>query len=257
MADEILCSIDAGIATITLNRPEKRNAINMAVLEGLRSLFADFEKSWDVRVVVVRGAGKAFCSGMHLQEMSRRLVEQADPESGVAAVLRQIEQSRHPTIAMIQGDAFAGGCELALHCDLRVAADVVRFAMPLARIGLIVPFALGQKLVEVVGPANTREMLFTARPVDARRAYEIGMVHRVVPPAELEDVTYDLARAVAANAPMSLAGMKATILRAASLREGIDHADLDEMVRRARKSTDAREGVRAMLEKRKPAFRGE
>ena len=158
---------------------------------------------------------------------------------------------------MVNGDALAGGCELALHCDLRIAADVARFGMPLARLGLVVPFLLGHKLVEIVGPAFTKQILFTGQPVGAGRAYEMGMVHQLVPLAELEKATYDLARTIADNAPLSLAGMKATILRTVALREKIEHQDLDEMANRARKSADAREGVQAMLEKRKPAFRGE
>jgi len=257
MADEILCEVAGGVATLTLNRPEKRNAMNTAVLDGLRRSFDELDENPDVRVVVVRGAGKAFCSGMDLNEMSGKQREAADPETGVTAVLQRIERSPHPTIAMVHGDAYAGGCELALHCDLRIAADVVRFAMPLARIGLVVPFPLGQKLVEIVGPSAAREILLVGRPLDARRALEMGMVHRVVPAAEVETVTYEMARNIADNAPLSLAGMKATILRAVSLRETIQYQDLGEMVNRARKSADAQEGVKAMLEKRKPAFRGE
>src|SRR5437870_12573894 len=255
MADEILCSIADGIATLTRNRPDKRNAMNSALLDGLRQRFDALEDDGEVRVIVVRGAGTAFCSGMDLNELSRRQAE-ADPETGVTAVLQRIERSRHPTIAMVHGDAFAGGCELALHCDLRVAAEAARFAMPLARLGIVVPFPLGQKLLEIVGPAAAREILLTARPFDARRAFEIGMVHRVVPPAEIEATTDEMARAIAGNAPLSLAGMKAMIQRAISPREGIDHADLDAMVTRARRSADAREGVRAMLEKRRPQFKG-
>jgi enoyl-CoA hydratase/carnithine racemase len=256
MTDEVLCSVQDGIATITLNRPEKRNALNSAVLDLLTWLFAKLEDDRTVRVVVVRGAGAAFCSGMDLRELGKRQAAGGDPESPVVEVFRQIERSRHPTIAMVQGDAYAGGCELALHCDLRVAADGARFAMPLARLGLVVPFPLGQKLVEIIGPAFTREMLFTGRPVDARRALEMGMVHQVVSRAELEPVTLDLARAIAGNAPLSLAGMKATIARAVNRRESIEHDDLDELARRARRSEDAQEGVQAMLEKRPPVFRG-
>ena len=206
MADEILCAIADGIATITLNRPEKRNAMNTAVLDGLRRHFDALDEDRDVRVVVVRGAGKAFCSGMDLEEMSRKQREAADPETGVTAVLQRIEGSRHPTVALVHGDAFAGGCELALHCDLRIAADGVRFAMPLARLGIVVPFPLGQKLVEIVGPAWAREILLTGRPIDARRALEMGMVHRVVGPADVEAAAYELARTIADNAPLSLAG---------------------------------------------------
>jgi len=257
MSDELLCAVDGGIATLTLNRPGRRNALNGALLDSLRETFVRLEEDHAVRVVVLRGAGPAFCSGMDLNEMRERQARADDPESGVIDVLGRIEASRHPTIAMIHGDAYAGGCELALHCDLRVAAEQVRFAMPLARIGLIVPFSLGQKLVEIVGPAHARRILLTGQPVSARRAWEIGMVHEVVPAAAVEATTYELARAIAANAPLSLAGMKAAIQRAISLRARIEHADLDAAVTRARKSTDAREGVRAMLDKRPPVFRGE
>lgn len=257
MAQEVLCSVQDGIATVTLNRPDKRNAINTAVLEGLRACFNGLEQERDVRVVVLRAEGPAFCAGMDLRELGQRQAADADPERDVVKIFRQIERSPHPTIAMIQGDALAGGCELALHCDLRIAAEGARFGMPLARLGLIVPFPLVQKLVEVIGPAFTRQILFTGQPVDARRACEMGMVHQVVPLAELENATYELARSIAANAPLSLAGMKAAIRRALSLREQIEHTDLDDLVSRARKSADAREGVRAMLERRKPGFRGE
>ncbi|MBI1727010.1 MAG: enoyl-CoA hydratase/isomerase family protein [Candidatus Rokubacteria bacterium] len=257
MSDEVLCGIEGGVATVTLNRPGQRNAMNTALLTALRARFEELDANRDVRVVVVRGAGPAFCSGMDLKEMEARGGVQGDAESGVIEVLRRVEGSRHPTIAMVHGDAIAGGCELALHCDLRVAADAARFGMPLARIGLIIPFPLGQKLVEVIGPAHTRHLLFTGQPIDARRALEIGMVHQVVGSAELETATYQLAQSIARNAPLALAGIKATILRAVSLRETIAYADLDAALARARQSADASEGRRAMLEKRRPVFRGE
>ena len=129
--------------------------------------------------------------------------------------------------------------------------------MPLARIGLVVPFPLGQKLVEIIGPAHTRHLLFTGQPIDARRAYEIGMVHQVVPAGELEAAVQALARRIADNAPLSLAGIKASIQRTLSGRDAIRHDDLDAAATKARTSADAQEGRRAMLEKRKPNFRGE
>ncbi len=256
MPDEVLVSVQEGIATVTLNRPDKRNAMNAALLAALAAAFDGLDANRDVRVVVVRGAGPAFCSGMDLREMEQRQGEAGDPERGVIQVLRRVERSRHPTIAMVHGDALAGGCELALHCDLRVAADVARLGMPLARIGLVIPFPLGQKLIEILGPAHTRELLLTGRPIDARRAYEIGMVHQVVPQSQVEEATYGLARTIAANAPLSLQGMKAVLLRAVSPREGIPHQDLDDLANRARKGPDASEGRRAMLERRRPVFRG-
>jgi enoyl-CoA hydratase/carnithine racemase len=257
MADEVLCTVADSIATLTLNRPERRNALNNAMLDELRRRFDELERDPRVRVIVLRGAGSAFCSGRDLNEMSRRQREAGEPEGDVINLFQQIEASSRPSIAMVHGAAYAGGCQLALHCDFRVAADVARFAMPLAKLGLVVPFPLGQKLVEIIGPAFTRQILLTGQPVDATRAYQIGMVHSVVPAAELERATYDMARTIAANAPLSLAGMKATIRRSAALRDRIEHGDLDELARRARASADAKEGVRAQLEKRKPAFRGE
>ena len=200
MADELRCASADGVATVILNRPDKRNALNRALLDGLTACFAGLEDDPAVRVVVVRGAGPAFCAGMDLDE-------------------------------------------LALHCDLRIAAEPARFAMPLARIGLVVPFTLGQKLVEIIGPAHTRHLLLTGRPLPARRAWEIGMVHEVVAPADLERATAELARTIAGNAPLALAGLKATIARAISAREGVEHADLDALAARARKSRDAKEGV--------------
>jgi enoyl-CoA hydratase/carnithine racemase len=256
MADEILCTVADGIATVTMNRPAQRNAMNRALLDGLRKSFEDLDERRDVRVIVVRGAGPAFCAGMDLKEMEAR-GGAADPEADVVEVLRRVERSKLPTIAVVHGDAIAGGCELALHCDLRVMADGARIGMPLARIGLIVPFTLGQKLVEIIGPAHTRHLMFTGRPIDARRALEIGMVHQVVPAAEIEAATQTLARTIADNAPLSLAGIKAVIQRALELREKITADDLDAAARRARSSADASEGRRAMLEKRKPNFRGE
>jgi enoyl-CoA hydratase/carnithine racemase len=256
MSDEILTAIADGVATVTLNRPAQRNAMNTALLTGLRAAFDDLDGRTDVRVVLVRGSGPAFCAGMDLKEMEFRGGAR-DPEGDVVGVLQRVERSRHPTIAVVHGDAIAGGCELALHCDLRVMADTARIGMPLARIGMIVPFPLGRKLVEIIGPAHTRALLFTGRPIDGRRAHEIGMVHQVAPAAEVEAAALALARTIADNAPLSLAGMKAVVQRVVTSRPEVEHADLDAAALRARKSRDASEGRRAMLEKRKPNFRGD
>src|SRR5205823_2137123 len=170
MADEVLCSIQDGIATLTLNRPEKRNAINSAMMASLTAHFNDLEQHRDVRVVVLRGAGKVFCSGRDLREMSQQQSAEGAAQTGVVELFHQLETLRHPTIAMVHGDALAGGCELALHCDLRVTAEVARFGMPLARLGLVVPFELTCKLIEVIGTAFTKQFLLTAQPIDATRA---------------------------------------------------------------------------------------
>jgi enoyl-CoA hydratase/carnithine racemase len=255
MPDEILTEIVDGVATVTLNRPEKRNAMSSALLRGLRTAFDELDDDARVRVVVVRGAGRAFCAGMDLREMGERRGA-ADPENGVTEILQRVERSRHPTIAMVHGDAIAGGCELALHCDLRIAAEPARLGMPLVRIGLLVPFPLLQKLVEIIGSAGTRELLFIGKPVTALQALEMGMVHQVVPAAEIESATMALARTIAGHAPLSLTGIKAGLLRAVSLRDQVDHRDIDELARQAHQSADAAEGRQALLEKRPPVFRG-
>jgi enoyl-CoA hydratase/carnithine racemase len=256
MADEMLCTIQDGIATLTLNRPEKRNAINSAMMDSFATHLTRLEHHNEVRVVVIRGAGRGFCAGRDLREMDQQRQAGGANQGGVVELFHQVETLRHPTIAMVHGEALAGGCELALHCDLRLAAEGARFGMPLARLGLMVPFMLTCKLIETIGPAFTRQFLFTAQPVSAARAYEMGMLHQVMPDAELEATTYALARSIAGNAPLALYGIKRSILRAISLPADIPHADLDALVASTRLSADAREGVRAWIEKRAPVFRG-
>jgi len=256
MADEILCDVKDYIATITMNRPEKRNALNNASLQQLQDHLQQLNQQDDVRVVVFRGNGRVFSAGRDLREMGSQQQSTEKPPAEITEVFHQIEQCRHPTIAMVHGDALAGGCELALHCDLRLMAEEARMGMPLARLGLIVPFELTRKLVQIIGPAYTRQLLFTAQPVYGPRAFAMGMVHQVMPQAELERATYELARTIAANAPLALAGIKQILLRIETRDDHLEHADLDHLVRQNRLSADAKEGVRAQLEKRPPVFQG-
>lgn len=259
MSDELLCSVENGVATVTMNRPEKRNAMNGAMLDQFAEIFTQLETDRAVRVVVIRGEGPVFSAGRDLREMRGRQEGQGsgDPDKGVVEVFQQVASSRHPVIAMVQGDALAGGCELALHCDLRVVSTKARFGMPLARIGLVINYPLVAKLVEIIGPAFTKQILLTAQPFSAARAYEIGMVHQLVEPEQLEGATAALAATIAANAPLSLLGMKQIINRVAANEPPADIADLDALVLRSRDSADAREGVRAFTEKRQPVFIGE
>jgi enoyl-CoA hydratase/carnithine racemase len=167
---------DGHVVTLTLNRPEKRNAINVPMLEALEAAFREADAERDVRAIILAGAGKAFCSGLDLKEMGlARRPDGGVEYPGIEDALHQLELCPVPTIAMIQGEAIAGGLELALHCDLRIAGASARLGMPLARIGLVVPFALTQKLLDTVGTATTKELLFTGeragrRPSESRRA---------------------------------------------------------------------------------------
>src|SRR2546427_11300220 len=151
MADEVLCAIADSIATITLNRPEPRNAPNTAMLDELRRRFDELERDARGRVVVLRGAGTAFCSGRDLEEMSRRQRDAQEPEADVISLFQHIEASSRPSIAMVHGPAYAGGGELALPCHFRVAAGPARFPMPPAQLGLGVPVPPGPQPVRVIG----------------------------------------------------------------------------------------------------------
>jgi enoyl-CoA hydratase/carnithine racemase len=242
-------------ATITLNRPEKRNALNEALLRALDHALVTAEEEKEVRALIIRGNGTSFCSGLDLAEADR--LEGGHSPVGIERVFRRLENVAVPTIAAIQGAALAGGCELALHCDLRVAAEDLRMGMTVARVGLLVPYDFIRKLIEVTGAANTSLILYTAEPVDAQRALAMGMVHEVVPNARLNQTAIALAQKVADNAPLSLRTMKRSLRRSMSESYDAYHEDILEMGRMVRGSQDAKEGIRAFLEKRKPNWRAE
>jgi enoyl-CoA hydratase/carnithine racemase len=257
MSNDLLHTRDGAIATITLNRPEKRNALTIPMLEAFHVAVKEVAKSPDVRVLILAGAGKAFCAGLDLKEMG--LARRPDgsveyPE--IESALHELERCPVPTIAMMQGDAIAGGLELALHCDLRVAAAGARMGMPLAKIGLVVPYPLTQKLLDTVGTVKTKEMLFTGSLLDAESARNAGLVTRVVPDAELESATRTLAADIAANAPLSLRTMKAAINEANGFRSTKPSAELAAQAAATRRSEDLQEGLRAVFEKRRAIFHG-
>jgi enoyl-CoA hydratase/carnithine racemase len=257
MADDVLVTSRDHICTVTLNRPQKRNALNSAMIAQLRETFERVATDRSIRVMIVRGNGSAFCAGLDLREMAaQREAGEADL-GGLEKVLEELEACPQPTIAAVQGDAVAGGCELALHCDIRVAADTARFSMPLARIGLAVPVTLTWKLVDTIGGAKTNELLFTGEAVAAETAATLGLVNRVVPADELDSAVEALTRQIVQNAPLSVRAMKAFVQRATSLHRSLPREDLEEMHRRVRSSADLHEGLAAQRERRAPKFRGE
>jgi enoyl-CoA hydratase/carnithine racemase len=258
MSDEVLLrQRDGQVVTLSLNRPEKRNAITVPMLAALRAAFRALASESDVRAVVLTGTGKAFCAGLDLKEMG--LARRPDgsveyPE--IEDALHELEQCPVPTIAMMQGDAIAGGLELALHCDLRVAAASARMGMPLARIGLVVPYALTQKLLDTVGTSTTKELLLTGALLDAASARAAGLVNRVVPDPELRAATHALAAEIAANAPLSIRTMKAAINEANAFRSRTPSPALAAQAAATRRSEDLQEGLRSVFEKRRPIFKG-
>ena len=239
-------------ATFTLNRPEKRNALSEALLADFDQAVAAIEGEKEIRAVIVRGAGASFCAGIDLAE-----AERLEGGQRLERLFKRLENMPVPTIAAVQGAALAGGCELALHCDIRIAAEDARIGMTVARVGLLAPYDFVRKLIEIIGSANTALILYTAEPVDAQRALRYGLVHEVAPNAKLDEAAVKLAQTIAGNAPLALRTMKLSIRRAMASANDAWHEDLLEQHRMVRHSNDAKEGIRAFLEKRKPNWRAE
>jgi enoyl-CoA hydratase/carnithine racemase len=256
MAEEVLkVSRHPNYAVLTLNRPEKRNALNQPLIEAINKALIQFEHDREVRALLVRGEGGSFCAGIDLKEVDE--AEGGHNPTSLESVFGRLERFPVPTIAAVQGAALAGGLELALHCDLRIAGEGARLGMTLGRVGLMVPYDFTRKLIEVCGAANTAWILYTADLIEAQRGREMNIVHDVVPDTKLAEVTTALAEKVAGNAPLSLRAMKATVRRCMSETFDAWHDDMLKMARDVRQSEDAKEGVRAFLEKRKPVWKAQ
>jgi enoyl-CoA hydratase/carnithine racemase len=249
----VLIEPRGAVRVVTLDRPEKRNAMNAEMLDELAAAF-DVTPPAKERVTVIRANGTVFCAGLDLKERG-----QSGPLRGASPVERVLHLVEHyplPVVAVVQGDAIAGGNELALHCDLVVASTAARFGMSLAQIGLAPTWFLAKKLLEVGGPVAAREILLLGDPIPAPRMHALGLIARLAEPEDLETAAEAVVQRLAANAPLSLRAMKALLVREMAFRDGIGHADVDELVDAARTSADAREGMAARLEKRTPRFTG-
>ncbi len=241
------------VRTVTLTRGDKRNALNLAMLDEMYAAFLE-EPAADERVLVIRAEGPAFCAGMDLKERLEKPV--TNNESPIEKVLHALETHPLPAVAVVHGDAIAGGCELALHCDFVVAAESARFGMSLAQIGLAPTWFLAKKLMEVAGPVGAREVLLLGDPLPASRLHDMGVIHSIASADGLEGAASAVIDRLSKNAPLSLRAIKALLVREMAFRDGVYHGDVDKLVNATRTSADSKEGIAARLEKRAPVFKG-
>ncbi len=259
-ADELLVEREPPLAWVIINRPQARNAMTRAVWQALSAQVITLGQDASVRVIIIRGAGNdAFISGADISEfpaIRANAAMTADYDRDTAAAWQAITAAPQPVIAMINGLCFGGGCAVALACDLRVAADHARIAIPAARLGLSYPFDAIERLIHVVGPTAAADILLSTRTLDAQEALHIGFVSRVVPRAECDEWTRDYALRMAENAPLTLAAHKLAIqdsLKSPSMR---DTAAIRAATARCFNSADYQEGIAAFLAKRTPRFEG-
>jgi len=246
------------VRTITVNRPDKLNALNRDTLNELTIAFAQAAQDDAVRVVVLTGAGeKAFVAGADIAEMHGYTPAQAQGFSRAGQrLMTAIERLGKPVIARIQGFALGGGMELAMACHLRVASEKAKLGQPEIKLGLIPGFGGTQRLLRLAGRAAALELCLTGAPIDAQRAYELGIVNRVAPPEALDDAVNALAEQLAGAAPLAAAGVLDTVLQGgeSALDQGLEFETQGFALMFS--TEDMREGTSAFLEKRKAAFKG-
>ncbi len=243
-----------GVEIVTLERPEKANAITQEMADGLHAACREADADPEVRVVVLRGAGKHFSAGSDIGGLDdfptpweyRNRVDYCDAVLGL----------RKPSIALVGGAAYGGGLELAISCDIRIASTDARFAAPEVKLGWVGGGGASQLLPRLAGYGNAALLLLTGEPIDAGEALRIGLVQRVVDRAELEGTGTAVAEAIAANAPIATQAAKAALRRSLSVgvEAGMEYEN--ELITVCLGTDDSREGIAAFFEKREPAFQG-
>jgi len=254
----LLLEITDGVATLTINRPEKLNALNAATLDELEHAFQHCQGSESVRALILTGAGeKAFVAGADIRELARMTPLSAkDLAYRGQQVLARVEHMGKPTVAMINGFALGGGLELALACNLRTAATTARLGLPEVSLGIIPGYGGTQRLSRVAGPAVAREWILTGDQFLAEEAHRVGVVNRIFAPEELKAGTRKMVDSILSRGPVAVRFAIEAINRGSNIpqREGeILECDLFGL---AASTEDMREGMTAFLEKRKPSFKG-
>ena len=251
------------VYTIIFNRPERRNALSPLMLFQLAETLRELQEEGEVRCLVIRGAGdKAFSSGYDISDIPTNLTpEQAaalKAQSPFQNVITALLDFPYPVIAMINGHAFGVGCDLAMTCDIRIAAEHAQMGIPPAKLGIIYQPDGILRLINIVGLANAKEIFFTGRSYGALKAKEMGLVHHVLPPDQLASFTYEMAQEISANAPLSLKGMKLIFNKCMKYQrlDPEDAREIEALRVQAFNSEDLKEGQRAFKEKRKPVFKG-
>jgi 2-(1,2-epoxy-1,2-dihydrophenyl)acetyl-CoA isomerase len=259
-SDTMLLDVSERIATLTLNRPNKLNALNGELMEELVPVIERLAEDKEVRCVVITGAGRGFCAGGDIAGMASG---EALPNENPVTRLRRLEETSRllhempkPTIAMVNGPAAGAGLSIALACDIRIAGESARFGTAFIRIGFSGDFGGTWMLQRLVGPAKARELYFTGDLIDAREAERIGLVNRVVPDDQLAGETRALAERMAKGPPIAMARMKQNMnLGLASDYSTLLDAEAEGMIMTAM-TEDNREAVKAFLEKRSATFHG-
>ncbi|GAB5450331.1 MAG: crotonase/enoyl-CoA hydratase family protein [Halioglobus sp.] len=253
MADEVLVDVADGIMTVTLNRPEAKNAANKALAEGVAAAMDELDSNDDVRVAILTGAGGTFCSGMDLKAFVSGETPQIEGR-GFAGLTER--GPRKPLIGAIEGYALAGGLEVAISCDLLVAADNAKFGIPETKRGLAAAAGGLMKLPRQIPPRIAMELALTGEFIDAQRALEIGLINQVVAAGTALDAAKELAAKIVANGPLAVAVSKQVILDSANWSEEDMWKKQGDLVMPVFGSEDAIEGATAFAEKRAPNWKG-
>lgn len=258
--EKIIAKVEDNIGWLIFNNPQRRNAVSLEMWQAMPTVIEAFATEPAVRVIVLTGMGpKAFVAGADISEFDKvrnspENVASYNQQSGLAS--QAIRNVKKPTIAMIRGVCVGGGVGIALNCDLRIAAEDARFAIPAAKLGLGYSHSGLKQLVDLVGPAYAKEIFYTARLFSASEAHGMGLINRVVPTAVLESYVRDYCQAIAQNAPLTIQAVK-EIVEQITAEAQLDVAYCEQLVKNCFDSEDYVEGRQAFMEKRKPVFRGQ